>query len=307
VARNPAAQTAYGPMVLAAIEHHEPPGQRLVDDDLAASFLPTAMRALVAAMRPAPLRRWFIAAMDRSGPGLWVNLTCRKRFIADRIDEAAEDVDAVVILGAGLDTLAYRLARRSPIPVFEGDQPVNVARKAATVRRVLGGLPLSVRLVALDFERDDVLTTLVEHGYRTAFRTFFVAEGVTQYLTEAGVRRTLEGLRPAATGSRLAFTYVRRDFIDGTNLYGSQKLYRRVCAAVPASPLLRRASLNRRVVNKLWHFGLQPDDVADFLADYGWRLIEQAGPEQYLQRYVEPTGRRLGASDLEWSVYAEKL
>ncbi|CAJ1505828.1 SAM-dependent methyltransferase [[Mycobacterium] holstebronense] len=288
MAGNPVAQTAYGPMVLAAVEHHEPPGQRLVDDDLATPFLPAGMRWLVAATRPAPLRRWFIAAVDRSGPGLWVNLTCRKRFIADRVDEATEDVDAVVILGAGLDTLAYRLARQSPIPVFEVDQPVNVARKAATVRRVLGELPLSVRLVALDFERDDVLTTLVEHGYQTSFRSFFVWEGVTQYLTESAVRTTLAGLRPAASGSRLVFTYVQRDFIDGTNLYGSPTLY-------------------RRMVNKLWHFGLQPAEVADFLAEYGWRLIEQAGPEQFLQRYVEPTGRNLGASDLEWSVYAEKL
>ncbi|WP_409426453.1 SAM-dependent methyltransferase [Mycobacterium sp. SMC-11] len=292
MARNRVAQTAYGPMVLAAIEHHEPPGQRLVDDDLATPFLPAGMRWLVAATRPAPLRRWFIAATERSGPGLWVNLTCRKRFIADRVDEAVGEhvakIQAVVILGAGLDTLAYRLARRSPIPVFEVDQPVNIARKAATVRRVLGGLPLSVRLVALDFAHDDVLTTLVEHGYRTAFRTFFVWEGVTQYLSESAVRSTLEGLRPAASGSRLVFTYVQRDFIDGTNLYGSPTLY-------------------RRMVNKLWHFGLQPEEVADFLAEYGWRLIEQAGPEQFLQRYVEPTGRRLGASDLEWSVYAEKL
>ncbi len=275
-------------MVLAAVEQHEPPSRRLVDDDLAAPFLPARMRWLVAVTRSALLRKWVIAAMDRSGPGLWANLTCRKRFIADRIDEAGEEIDAVVILGAGLDTLAYRLARRTPIPVFEVDQPVNIARKSATVRRVLGGPPLSVRLVAVDFERDDLLTTLVEHGYRTAFRTFFVWEGVTQYLTERAVRGTLEGLRPAATGSRLVFTYVRRDFIDGTNRYGSPTLY-------------------RRVINKLWHFGLQPDEVADFLAEYGWRLIEQAGPEQFLQRYVEPTGRDLGASDLEWSVYAEKV
>ncbi|WP_082133994.1 SAM-dependent methyltransferase [Mycolicibacter heraklionensis] len=288
MARNQAAQTAYGPMLLAAVEQHEPPSRRLVDDDLAAAFLPARIRWLVAATRPALLRKWVIAAMDRSGPGLWVNLTCRKRFIADRIDEAGENIDAVVILGAGLDTLAYRLARRTRIPVFEVDQAVNVARKATTVRRALGALPLSVRLVALDFERDDLLTTLAEHGYRTAFRTFFVCEGVTQYLTEAGVRRTMEGLRPAAPGSRLVFTYVHRDFIDGKNLYGSQRLY-------------------RRVVKKLWHFGLQPDQVADFLAEYGWRLIEQAGPEQLLQRYVEPTGRDLDASDLEWSVYAEKL
>lgn len=288
MARDPAAQTAYGPMVLAALEQHEPPQRRLVDDDLAARFLPARMRWLVAALRPALARRWLTAAMDRTGPGLWASLTCRKRFVADRLDEALDDIDAVVILGAGLDTLAYRLARRTRIPIFEVDLAVNIARKAATVRRALGALPLSVRLVALDFERDDLLTTLVEHGYRTAFRTFFVCEGVTQYLTGAGVRRTMEGLRPAAPGSRLVFTYVRRDFIDGTSLYGAQRLY-------------------RRVAQRLWHFGLQPDEVADFLAGYGWRLIEQAGPEQVRQRYVEPAGRTLPASDIEWSVYAEKL
>ncbi|MEO6794528.1 MAG: SAM-dependent methyltransferase [Mycobacterium sp.] len=290
MARNPAAQTAYGPMVLAAIEHHEPPGRRLIDDDLAAEFLPGPMRWLVRALRPAILRRWFRAAMDRSAPGLWTNLTCRKRFIDDRLDEVGHDVDAVVILGAGLDTLAYRMAQRDHIPVFEVDQPVNIARKAATVRRALGGPPpLSVRLVALDFEREDLLTTLAEHGYRTTLRTFFVWEGVTQYLTESAVHTVLEGLRAAASGSWLVFTYVRRDFIDGTNLYGSPRLYRRVCAT------------------QLWHFGLQPEEVADFLAGYGWQLIEQAGPEQLGQRYVEPTGRNLAASDLEWSVYAEKL
>ena len=57
-------------------------------------------------------------------------------------------------------------------------------------------------LVALDFERDDLIPTLVEHGYQTSFRTFFVWEGVTQYLTEPAVRATLAALRTAAPGSR---------------------------------------------------------------------------------------------------------
>ncbi len=223
------------------------------------------------------------------GPGLWANLACRKRFIADKLKDALDDVNAVVILGAGLDTRAYLLTRRVRIPVFEVDLPVNVARKFKTVRRVLGEPPLSVRLVALDLERDDLLTALAEHGYRTDYRVFFICEGVTQYLTEATVRRTLEGLRAAAPGSRLVFTYVRRDFIDGTNRYGTRTLYRNV-----------------RQRRQLWHFGLQPDEVAGFLAEYGWRLLEQAGPDELFQRYVEPTGRKLKASQLEWSAYAEK-
>jgi methyltransferase (TIGR00027 family) len=230
-----------------------------------------------------------IRGSEFTGPGLWVNMACRKRFIDDKLKEALDDIDTVVILGAGLDTRAYRLTRQVRIPVFEVDLPVNIAMKAKTVRRVLGQPPLSVRLVALDFERDDLLTALAEHGYRTDYRAFFVCEGVTQYLTEGGVRRTLEGLRAAAPGSRLVFTYVHRDFIDGSNRYGTRTLYR-----------------NTRQRHQLWQFGLQPDEVAGFIADYGWRLVEQAGPDEFVQRYVEPTGRKLPASQLEWSAYAEK-
>ncbi len=276
-------------MVLAAIEQNEPPGRRLLDDDLADLFLPAPFRWLVAATRWEPLRRLMIRGSEWTGRGLWANLACRKRFIGDKLDDALQDIDAVVILGAGLDTRAYLLTRQVRIPVFEVDLPVNIARKLATVRRVLGGPPLSVRLVALDLERDDLLTSLAEHGYRTDYRAFFICEGVTQYLTEKTVRRTLEGLRAAAPGSRLVFTYVRRDFIDGTNRYGTRTLYRSV-----------------RQRRQLWHFGLQPDEVAGFIGDYGWRLVEQAGPDELVQRYVEPTGRKLKASQLEWSAYAEK-
>jgi methyltransferase (TIGR00027 family) len=288
--RNPVAQTAFGPMVLAAVEQNEPPDRRLVDDDLADLFLPAPLRGLVAATRVAPIRRLMIRGSEFTGPGLWVNMACRKHFIDDKLAEALDTIDAVVILGAGFDTRPYRLTRRVRIPVFEVDLPVNIARKAKAVRRALRDPPLSVRLVALDFERDDLLTALAEHGYHTDYRAFFICEGVTQYLTEGGVRRTLAGLRAAAPGSRFVFTYVRRDFIDGTNLYGTRMLYR-----------------NTRERQQLWQFGLQPDEVAGFIGEYGWRLVEQAGPDEFVQRYVEPTGRKLNASQLEWSVYAEKI
>ena len=270
MARNPAAQTAFGTMVLTAVEQNEPPGRRLVDDDLAYLFLPAALRWLVAATRLAPMRHLMIRGSEFTGPGLWVNMACRKHFIDDKLEEALAGIDAVVILGAGFDTRPYRLTRRRRMPVFEVDLPVNIAREAETVRRVLGALPLSVRLVAVDFETDDLLTAMAEHGYHTDYRTFFIWEGVTQYLTEPAVRRTLEGLRAAAPGSRLVFTYVRRDFIEGTNRYNTRTLYR-----------------NMRERRQIWLFGLEPDEVAEFIADYGWRLVEQAGPDELVQRYVE--------------------
>ena len=87
--------------------------------------------------------------------------------------------------------------------------------------------PLRFTWCRLDFERDDLIATLTEHGYRADARTFFIWEGVTQYLTEDAVRATLGALQGAPPGSRLVFTYVRRDFIDGANMYGAAMLYKR--------------------------------------------------------------------------------
>jgi len=287
--RNPAAATAFGPIVLSAIEHNEPADRRLVDDDLATAFLPLPLRLFVTATRWPRVRRAVIAASERSGPGLWANLTCRKRYVEDNLRDALPDVDAVVVLGAGLDTLAYRTARVSDVPVYEVDLPVNVARKHDVVARVLGAPPPSVRRVPIDFERDDLFAVLAAHGYPPDARTFFVWEGVTQYLTESAVRATFAQLAGAPAGSRLDLTYVRADFISGADLYGATSLYRRF-----------------RQRREIWKFGLAPEDAEDFLEGYGWRLIEQLGPNELHERYVRPTGRDLPASEIEWSAYAEK-
>ncbi|OBB13071.1 methyltransferase [Mycolicibacterium setense] len=286
---NPVAATAIGPMVLAAVEQYEPVRRRLVDDDMASSFLPAGLRAFIRTMRWSAARRLLIQATERSGPGLWANLTCRKRYIGDKLTQALPNIDAVVILGTGLDTKGYRLARHSAIPVFEVDLPVNIERKRSVVRRALGTVPDSVHLVPVDFERDDLAAELAKHGHVAAHRTFFVWEGVTQYLSADGVGATFEFLRSAAPGSRLVFTYVRSDFIDGTNRYGAESLYRRF-----------------RVRSQLWQFGLQPDGVAAFAEPYGWQLIEQAGPDYLIEHYVSPSGRNLTASQVEWTAFAEK-
>ena len=80
--RNPAAQTAFGPMLLVAVEQSEPPGRRLVDDELALQFLPAPVRWLVNSAPPNLLRRLTIAAMEREGPGLWASLIGYRRLPA---------------------------------------------------------------------------------------------------------------------------------------------------------------------------------------------------------------------------------
>ena len=108
------------------------------------------------------------------------------------------------------------------VPVFEVDLAVNIARKKAAVDRALGGVPTSVHLVPLDFERDDLIGTLTRHGYRSDARTFFIWEGVTQYLTEDAVRSTLA---PATAG--VAGIHLSAGTSSTADMYGAELLYKR--------------------------------------------------------------------------------
>ncbi len=231
-----------------------------------------------------------MAITDRRIRGGWNNFLSRKRYIDDKLASAVtKGIDAVVILGAGFDTRAYRLPELASIPVCEVDLPGNIAQKAAAVRRCFGQMPPHVRLLAADFESDSLAQRLGEEGFGTDKRIFYIWEGVTPYLTEAAVRTTMTHLAGAAPGSRLVFTFIRKDFLDGQEMYGAQGIY-------------EEAVVKRR----LWHFGLRPDEVAGFLAELGWREVEQVGPEEYAARYLEPAGRNECVSEIERAVYAER-
>ncbi len=49
-----------------------------------------------------------------------------------------------------------------------------------------------------------------------------------------------------------------------------------------------------------------PELVGERLAEYGWRLVEQAGPSYFRDTYIRPTGRTVRASPIEWTVLAER-
>jgi methyltransferase (TIGR00027 family) len=284
--RPPAAQTALGPMVIAAVEQLERADRRIVTDPLAVRVLPPALALMVRACRWRRLRNSLIRATDKRAQGIWGGVLCRKRYADDQVTAAVEaGIEQFVVLGAGLDTRAYRLLDQDRARVYEVDLPVNIDTKRAR----LGDVPDHVRLIAVDFETDDLMESLTGNGFQLDQPTMFVWEAVTQYLTEDGVRRTLALLAKATTGSRLAFTFIRRDFLDGTNAYNAEGAYRDFV-----------------VRHQVWHFGLAPDQVAGLLEEYGWVEREQVGAAEYQDRYLRRVGRDLPVSEIERFVLATK-
>ena len=57
---------------------------------------------------------------------------------------------------------------------------------------------------------------------------------------------------------------------------------------------------------KLWLFGLDPDEVPNFLAQYGWHVIEHLDSAEVAARYIHGTGRTIRSMAIEPVVYAEK-
>ncbi len=285
-----AAGTGLGPTISVAVEHCYAKDQRVVDDDLAYRMLPLAARAFLWPMRSRPVRDRVVRVLEKRAPGIWGGVLCRKRYIDEKLIESAGQIDAAVNLGAGFDTRAYRLPALAGIPVWEVDQPENISPKRARLRKALGNLPAGVSLVPIDFDRQDLGSVLASAGYAADYRTFFIWEAVTQYLTDAGIRKTLDFLSCAVSGSRLAFTYIRKDFLEGQVRYGQEAIYRKYV-----------------VRDKTWLFAMDPDAVASLIAPYGWRVVEHVGYEELAERYVRPTGRALASTPIERIVYAEKV
>lgn len=248
------------------------------------------MRVFVWLTRHASVRDWMVRATEKAAPGIWGGLMCRKRYIDEKLTESAGQIEAVVNLGAGFDSRAYRLLALADVPVWEVDQAQIIERKRVRLRKLFGEVPAHVRLVEIDFDREELGAVLASHGYSADARTFFIWEAVTQYLTEAGIRTTFDFLAKAARGSRLAFTYVRKDFLDGQVMYDQEGLYKKYV-----------------VKGKIWLFGMDPEDVADFLGVYGWRTVEHLGYDELAERYLKPTGRQLASTPIERMVHAEKL
>jgi methyltransferase (TIGR00027 family) len=284
-----AAKTGVSPTALVAIEQYFPAKQRIIEDDLAYRILPLGMRSLVWLMRFNSFRAWIIRVTRNDTPGLWGGMLCRKRYIDEKLIDSVNRIKAVVNLGAGFDTRAYRLPVLSDMPVWEVDQPENIQAKQARLCKLFGAVPSHVRLVPIDFDREELGSVLASHGYSADRRTFFIWEAVMQYLTETGIRAIFDFLAKAESGSLMVFTYVRRNFLDGRVMYDWENIYRKY------------------VKNKIWLFGMDPEEWPVFLEGYGWKIVEHIGYEELAERYVKPTGRELASTPVERIIYAEKV
>jgi methyltransferase (TIGR00027 family) len=149
------------------------------------------------------------AEADPSRRGLRLFIAARAHIAEAALASAVRDrgVRQFVILGAGLDTFAYRNPFRERLCVFEVDHPATQAWKRRRLAEAAIARPPSLTFVPVDFEREDLRARLVACGFAPGRASFFTWLGVVPYLTRQAVVATLDMIGALPGGAEVVFDY----------------------------------------------------------------------------------------------------
>jgi len=143
-----------------------------------------------------------------------VGIVARARIAEDELREgvAFRGVRQYVVLGAGLDTFAYRNPYLpGALTVFEVDHPATQEWKRQMLQAALIAEPSSLRYVEVDFEKQRLFDRIEAAGWRPDLPSAFSWLGVTMYLAPQTTMDTLRRIAErSAKGSSLVFDYALR-------------------------------------------------------------------------------------------------
>ena len=235
-------------------------GGRIFSDPLALRILGADAEAAVHAARRNPARtrlRLFIAL--------------RSRLAEEAVERAfARGLRQLVVLGAGLDTYAYRNPLGEDLRVFEVDHPSTQAWKRRRLAEAGIPAPGNLAYVPVDFEREGLMERLAQAGFAPARPSFFTWLGVVPYLSEAAVFATLAAIAALPGGAQVVFDY-GNPAGEGRDAYAADRedLARRVeSAGEPLESHFETGELHAR------------------LAALGFGSIEDLGPAAMRRRFL---------------------
>ena len=234
-------------------------GGRIFADPFALRILGEDAESAVAAAREDPGRR-----------GLRNFIATRSRFAEEAARRAiGEGARQIVVLGAGLDTFAYRLEPSEGLRVFEVDHPATQAEKRRRLAVAGIAVPPHLTFAPCDFECDALSEALRAVGFDPDTRAFFIWLGVVPYLTEAAVFSTL-GFIAGLPAGEVAFDYANpaQTIADPTMREAHDNLSERVAAAGEA-----------------FQSDFETPALHEKLRALGFQEIEDLGPNEIAARF----------------------
>ena len=204
-------------------------------------------------------------------------IAVRTRFAEDCLAAAiARGVRQLVVLGAGLDTYAYRSTLGDRLRIFEVDHPATQAWKRQRLAETGIPVPHALTFAPVDFERESLATGLTSVGFDSTEQSFFTWLGVVPYLTEQAVFSTLGFIAKLPGGAHVVF-----DYGNPPTSSPDRDEY-----------TARREELAARVasVGEALRSHFETDVLRGKLMALGFRELEDLGPAQIRERYFANRG-----------------
>jgi methyltransferase (TIGR00027 family) len=280
--------TAEHNAALRAIESLRAYGDRLFTDSYAAFFLSDRL----AQVAGSPFfGKQLLSHWEQVSPGVCGAVLVRTRFVDECLEaEIDRGLRQLVVLGAGYDTRALRFQEiKNKVAVFELDHPETQRVKKEIIRRRLGTLPVHVAYIPIRFEEESIAEKLLRTSFDPRAKTFFIWEGVTYYLPENTVDRTLSFIGThSGEESTVVFDYFPPSVADGTC---------RLTEAVGLREGLKR--FGEEIVS-----GIAPDSMTSFLQDRGFDCLRNEAASSYLKAFLADGIRKLAVSEIFYFVHA---
>ena len=245
------------------------------EDHYAHVFLQPQNRIAVSVLPHFLLKSLF----DRVAPGSYCYTIARTRHFDEALlADTQNGLEQLVLLGAGYDSRAFRFSQElSGTTTFEIDHPGTQSRKLRMLRSAFRELPANLHFIQVDFTTGTLEGALLDNGFSFERRTLFLWEGVSYYLPEDSVRAVLGLVARCKPGSSIMFDYAIRSFVEGDfSTFGGKQVAR----------WLER-------IGEPFLFGLDADEISQFLHTCNLRLISDLGPQDLQSTYL---GTRSGGS-----------
>lgn len=258
--QNQSSSTAEGVALLRAIESSKPEVDRICYDIIARSLINGIKFTLSKLVINSGI-------YSRISPGAIEFIITRERYIDDFLKDClSEELEQVVILGAGFDTRAYRIPGIETVQVFEIDHPATQEVKLKRLKKVIDPLPTHVSFIPVDFNTQTLAERLFASGYNEYAKTLFIWQGVTMYLSKEGVDSTLAFIaNNSGTGSMVIFDYFYNETLEEMKMKTTGRI--------------------TRTIGESLTFGIDKGRIEPFLTQRGFCDICNADTEELNRLY----------------------
>jgi len=239
-----------------------------LDDDPKILTDPIAVRLIDAAED----RRWLAPMLSHPFAKQWrAGFALRGRYAEDCLAEAVQHgVRQYVILGAGLDSFAYRQPQwGSSLRIYEVDHPITQRWKRDRLEVAGIAIRSNLRFVPTNFETASIADALRAAGFSFGTQTLCSWMGVTQYLTSDALEATFRFVLSLPASSEIVFSFI----VPQEEILGEE---------AEAMIIAERRTAE---VGEPWLARFRADELELKLRSMGFSHIIHLGPDEAGRRY----------------------